>query len=74
MTNQAPLRLHLCLPPGLAAIVQRAVSSGEFVDPEDFVRALVRDHHAALLERARVDRMLAAEGEAPELAHLGLEP
>lgn len=71
MSNSDPRTLHVSLPSGLAAIVERALASGAFVDEGEFVRFLVRAHQASIEERERVERLLAAEEECDELASLG---
>ena len=70
MTNAQPLTLHVSLPSGLAAIVERALGSGAFVDEGEFVRFLVRAHQAAIDERERVERLLAVEDDCDELVSL----
>lgn len=61
------MQLNVTLPSGLAAVVERAVASGEYFDADEFVRALVREHQAAELERGRVDRMLGADDDLLDL-------
>ncbi len=70
MTNALPRTLHVSLPSGLAAIVERALASGAFVDEGEFVRFLVRAHQATIDERERVERLLAVEDDCDELASL----